>query len=173
MSKMKKSFCWTNCSNINSYNGSASHKSELWFEMGSRHEELEISNFSFYLLKIQTEQRMGSLVGEMTNKETIRVIEKYFLLFFDLERHASEDYVKFKGWHIKRITSVQVLKPKKREKGQNKQTFIVRRDWTLNRLIPVFYYWGNWGQESFFMTSPRLWLLRNHIFKLQNLQPGN
>lgn len=47
--------------------------------MGSRHEELEISNFSFYLLKIQTEQRMGSLVGEMTNKETIRVIEKYFL----------------------------------------------------------------------------------------------
>lgn len=65
--------------------------------MGSRHEELEISNFSFYLLKIHTEQRMGSLVGEMTNKETIRVIEKYFLLFFDLERHASEDYVKFKG----------------------------------------------------------------------------
>lgn len=59
--------------------------------------ELEISHFSFYLLKIQTEQRIGILVGEMTNKETIRVIDKYFLLSFDLERCASEDFIKFKG----------------------------------------------------------------------------
>ena len=44
-----------------------------------RHMELEMSRFSFYLVKVQTEKGIGMLVGETTNKENISVIKRIFL----------------------------------------------------------------------------------------------
>lgn len=60
--------------------------------------ELEMSSLSFYFLKMQTEQRIGLVIGEMTHKENIGVIKNKFLLSFDLERHPNGDYIEFKGY---------------------------------------------------------------------------
>lgn len=65
-------------------------------EAGIRHTELGRSKFSFHLPKVQTEKGIGILVGKMTNKGSVRVIKKRFLLSSELERRAREDYVKFK-----------------------------------------------------------------------------
>lgn len=56
--------------------------------MAIRHMEVEISNFSFSLLKVQIEKGIGLLVGEMTNKENIRDIKNMF--YYSLTFNAGE-----------------------------------------------------------------------------------